>query len=107
MKTPNLIEVPATKRLTKLEALKSTSGIATFHSSHLAREDHPWIACHMPSAREISKSHGDTDFDLISLPEMFARYCRLLDENGIEATGETETDAVFNLCVKQNIPCVL
>lgn len=105
MKTPLLFDVP--KSATKLESLKLKHGIETHFSSNMCREDHPWIACHMPKAREIASHYEDGDVSKLTMGALFAGYCRLLDEAGVEATGETEPDAVFRLCKQLNIPCIL
>ncbi len=104
-----LFELPAPTP-TKLEAVKAQHGIETFHSSGLSKSDHPWIALHMPTALAIAREHEDYDdpnWNEASLPTLFGHFCRLFDESGIDATGETEADAVFKLCSRMKLPCDL
>ncbi len=91
---------------TKLELAKEKHSVETFHSD-LPIEDHPWIACHMPTARRIAQQYEGVSVAAWSLPELFAGYCRLIEESGAEATGETEVDAVLALCFKMHLPCIL
>lgn len=97
-----LFELPPPNK-TRLQALKETHGIETHHADLLPK-DHPWSACHMPSARELAAGYDETVADI---GEAAAKFCRLLDEQGLLVTGETEADAVITLCRNLNIPCVL
>ena len=98
-----LFDVPRNK--TRLELIKEQHGIETHNAGpHWGRKNHPWSACHMPSARELAQDCDDTVKDIA---DAVAKFCRLLEEQGLLVTGETEADAVVELCRNLEIPCVL
>lgn len=108
IKTPLLFEVPKThpSKKEKMEAFKKLHGIETHYAGKgWTREDHPWSACLMPRAREIAapyvKEENPNLFDLV------ANAARLLEEAGVLVTGETERDAIRNLCEDNKIQCDL
>src|SRR5688500_6970377 len=91
MKTPNLIDVPkmGPSKRDKVKAFKEKHGIETHHAVGMARKEHPWLACHMPSARTFGYgvTEQSTLFDCVS------KICRLLDEAGVLVEDETEVKA--------------
>ena len=101
MRTPLLIDVPKTglSRRQKLAAWKREHGIEMLHSA-FRREEFPWLAAHLPSARRLG--YGVTaDSDLF---DCFSKVGRLMDEAGIAAYGRTERDAIDEVCRNCGIP---
>lgn len=103
--TPFLFEVPKTHpgRADKLKAFKLRQGIWTWHCKDFRREDHPWEALLVPRARRrLAGYDGIAESDE---PEaLIMNYCRLLEEWGLLVSGETELQAVRNLCAANEIP---
>jgi len=56
--------------------------------------DKPWIAIHIPSARELLSGYDDADFS--SAYSLMGGYCRLLDDAGLVGEGQTEEEAIRN-----------
>ncbi len=101
MKTPPLIDVPKTglSRYQKLKAFKKANEIQTHHCPSLP--DMPWMALHMPSARELGYG-ASFEWDFM---DFVAKLGRLLDEAGISDYGKTEREAVRRVCENVGIPC--
>ena len=92
MKTDTLFDLPPPQE-TRLEKIKRENGIWTHHAKVPVD---PWTAWLLP---DIS---NDAEF-----MEQVSRYCRMHDESGHIGYGDTEADAVSQLCKQMNIPCVL
>ena len=87
-----LFELPEPQE-TQAQRVKRENGIWV----HLSKESEPpWSAWLMP--------HIKTDQEF---GEEISRMCCSYDEGGRVGYGDTEKDAIFDLCRKQNIPCVL
>ena len=103
MKTPNLLHVPkdGPTRKQKLENIKRLFCIET--SFFRGLDYNPWIAVHMPSARQLGYGVGGTSdlFDCIS------KVGRLMDEAGICQQGKTERKAVRKVCERFDFPIQL
>lgn len=106
MKTLTLIDVPkdSPSRQQKLDALKRALNIETMRSVGWKREDHPWVALHKPSVNRFSAYGGNSS---MSIPEAFAKVGLLLEESGVLVTGETERDAIRELCHNIGVPVQL
>lgn len=102
MKTPYLFDVPRTapSRRDRLKEFKAKHEIETFYSHGV---DDPWLACHMPTAR---KNGYGIPFDS-TMPVYQAAACELLDQDGVNAYGETEREAIRAVCENLGIPCDL
>jgi hypothetical protein len=86
---PNLIDVPKTHptRAEKLQAFKAEHRIWTINATHLARADKPWTAVQIAAGiAENSPEAWDYVLHHEDLPN-----------------GETEEDAIFELCKENGI----
>ena len=95
-KHPTLFDVPkdSPSRKERLDAFKSANGIETHHTPGMTREEGPWMACHMPTARTAGYGVTETSdlFDVVMHVGM------LLDDAGVITYGATEREAVEELC---------
>lgn len=107
MKTPFLFDMApdGPTRRQQLLLCKRQHGIATHYAKHLDRHEHPWMACLLVVAWEKYEGYGVTPES--SLTDCVAKVGRLLDEAGLMTTGETERDAVRELCRINKLPCKL
>lgn len=99
MKTPLLIDVPRTgpSRRQKLAAFKREHGIETHH---VPGAEDGWCAAHLPSARRLGYGVEPTD----DLPACAAKVGMLMDEAGIAAYGNTEREAIDQVCRNCGLP---
>lgn len=99
MKHPTLFDLPkdSPSRKQRLDAFKREHGIETHYCRGV---DYPWLACHMPSAREIASEYDET---IATLADAIAKFCRLLDECGALVEANSERQAVEQLCVNLGI----
>lgn len=106
MKTPALLTVPKDSPTLKerIEAFKVKHGIETQISSWAAVED-KWLALHRIGTAKALRGYGYSC--RASLPELYARFGRLIDESGNDAYGATEREAIQNLCANKQIVCDL
>lgn len=99
MKQAALLDVPRDRptRSRRLKILKREHCIETHHSS--ACPEQPWLACHMPSARQIAEGYEDNfqHAQQMGLYNLVAGYCRLLEESSVMVEGRTEREAIDNL----------
>lgn len=65
--------------------------IATHHAPHCSP---PWIAVDMDKANRLLDGYGLTELEKTSLPDMMARFCRLVDEADLCHYGDTEEEAI-------------
>jgi len=101
-KQPFLFDVPKDSPSTKerLHAFMAKHGIETHYAGKaLGRENYPWAACLMPRARQFGYGVTATD----DLFECVAKVGRLLEEAGVLVEGQTEREAVEELCRQQHI----
>lgn len=98
MSEPKLLDVPrsAPNKAKLLRDFKNQHDIQTHRATHMAREDHPWLALR-PFAEDDRKDIGT----------IMAESCRLYEEAGQCATGTGELTAMRTLCQQLNIPCNL
>lgn len=97
LKTPNLFDVPRdrpTKKQTwraQLEWFKNNSGIFTH-----GHNDTGWHAMIVPRSREILAGYPNTAH--VPAIELIMDYCRLLEEADLLTVGNTERQAIEELC---------
>lgn len=97
-----LFDVPRNKA--RLEIAKETHGIETFRSS-IDRKDKPWMAIVRPVI--VKALEGYEDVSKMEFGQIFAGYCRLLDDWNLVGYGETEADAVLDVCRNCEIGVIL
>ena len=103
---PFLATVPINKtraelRQEEIDAWKEQHGVWTFHTSGM---DEPWVAVCLPKAHEALSGYGLSPDELAKPIELFAGYCRLLDEAGLSASGETEAETCEQLAKQLDLP---
>ncbi len=98
MKQPLMFDVP--KAPTKRQLAKQLNGIVTHYSSNC---EMPWMAAHMPSIYKMGYGvkHG------MSVGECFSLVCRLIEEAGYCAYGNSEDEAIIQLCKQLGISIIL
>lgn len=96
-----LFEVPKNK--TRLQLAKETHGIETHHAP--PGVENPWCAIHRQLVVDRFSGYGVTEE--MSMGEIFSKVCRLLDEMNLVGYGDTEAEAVLDLCRNLNIPITL
>lgn len=99
-KTPMLFDVPKThpSRKDRIKAFKAANEIQTHKCC-----DGDWMAAHMPSCRKLGYGVTATS----DLFECAAKVCRLMDEAGYTGYGDTEREAIQQVCENLDIPCDL
>jgi hypothetical protein len=104
-KTPYLLTV-AQDRPTRSQRVTKFKAQHFIHTHNAGpgwkKEDHPWSACHMPTAYKCGYiKQGCNMFDAV------ARAGQLLEECGVLTTGETEAHAIRRLCENLELHCDL
>lgn len=98
LKTPNLFDVPKDRptRKQRLEAFKEQHEIFTYGNKNAG-----WDAMLVSKARESLLGY---DGVAVASPiELIMDYCRLLEESQLLISGETEREAIEELCRLNNI----
>lgn len=108
MKQPALFNVPkdAPSHKERLDAFKVKIGIWT-HNLEDDHSDSKWMAMLLPKSGNGAENYSDHRCycDGSDDPfEIIAGYCRIMDETGRTANGETEREAVERLCDGLKIP---
>jgi hypothetical protein len=94
---------PDTKSLKwKLNEFKAKNGVWT-HCAPPEIEGR-WTALLMPGNPHINPIPYQDAFKTFEPMDIIAGYCRVLDDAGFLVTGETEREAIENLCRNLNIP---
>jgi len=88
-------------RKERIEAYKKEHDIETHNAAFRKRSDHPWSACWMKAARKIEYL-GILPTDGIA--EACAKGCRILEEQDLLVTGETERGALRELADRCGLP---
>lgn len=104
---PKLFDVPKDRprRKQRLAAFKASNGIQTHFCADYRSGGNAWMAIHMPTATKALEGYGVKPD--VSLMELMAGYCRLLDEGGMIFEANTEAEAIRKCCVAAEIPCDL
>lgn len=105
MKTPTLIDVPkmAPSKYQRIKAFKEKHEIETLRAVGATRDEYPWCACHLPTARTFN--YGVTPES--DLWDCVSKVGRLLDESGVMSYGKTELEAIHEVCRVVEIECKL
>lgn len=90
--TDQLFDIPATHR-PALDVWKERHGVWT-HYSDMGRDADNWIAC---AAVDFIREFKVEKEDAENIGSLFAAWCRIIDEAGYVASGDTEQDACFKL----------
>lgn len=104
----NLLEVvrDGPTRKQRMEAFKKAHGIETHYAGKgWLKEDGPWIAICLPQCRKALAEYGATHAD--NLFDLFAKYCRLMDDWDLIGYGGTEREAIRKLSEINHKPCDL
>lgn len=98
-----LLEVPpqAKSRAARITAFKKEHGILTHRSA--AYRECRWMAVKVPPKR----LDNGGPIEGMSLFDMAANFCRLLDEGGWTGYGAGELSAIRDLCENRDIPCAI
>jgi len=64
---------------------------------HADIDESPWLAVSMTICNDRLKGHDLTDREKTDIGELFAGYCRLLDEMQIVGYGQTREEAITDL----------
>jgi len=104
MKTPNFLEIPkdSPSRKERIESFKRLHGIQTHDAgSEWPRSDLRWCALLF----ELAWGHFSGYCKEKSLVGLMAGACRLVDEYGLVGFGDTEIEAIHDLCSQNKIHC--
>jgi len=93
-------------RRANLKAIKREHGIETHRSTSV--ETDAWMAiCRPQIVKALSGYETEKALQEMSMFDLFAGYCRLIEEWKLVAYGDTEAEAMLNLCRDNNIPADL
>lgn len=107
MRTPNLLKVPkdSPTRKERIESFKKEFDIETHYCKAFEDEHFPWMACKMDIAKRIRQPYRTSQSE--SLGAIMADVCRLLEESGVVAEGNTEAESIRQLCANLDMICTI
>lgn len=103
MKTDSLFELPPPQK-TKLQLVKEQHTIYTHHTPGMG-EGMDWMAVLMPPVWKLGECYGVKHGD--DIPTCYSHIARLIDEGDYSGYGNTEVEAIIELCQQNKIAVIL